>query len=321
MKKSELTNVWGIYKILNTVNGKFYIGSSTNLRKRLYEHYRELTLGIHTNKHLQAAWIKYGKEGFKFQILETIKDTSNFTNEDLRQLETDYIRKTQCYIDSIGYNFIPGGIGTFGLPCSEEKRQKISEANKGKKAWNKGVAMSYEQKELLKQINRSKRGKSIDVYTIEGTFIETLDSIKAVTEKYNVTKTNVIDICKGRRSGKKYIFKYHSKEELVENTKSYNKNKTYNEKLFCIYDLNYQLLTKVKYKKDVVFYLTNSTARNGNLERKLKNCVDFGDPVCLYETYIVKFENALNSGDTINESRQLNKDDVEGISNDANGEA
>ena len=43
--------------------------------------------------------------------------------------------------------------------------------------------------------------------------------------------------------------------------------------------------------------------------------------ICLYEKYIVKFKDALNSGDIINESRQLNKDDVEGISNDANGEA
>lgn len=321
MKKSDLTNVWGIYKILNTVNGKFYIGSTNNLRKRLYEHYRELNLGTHTNKHLQAAWIKYGKEGFKFQILETIKDTSNFTNEDLRQLETDYIQKTQCYKDSIGYNIIAGGIGTLNVPCSEEKRKKISEANKGKKAWNKGVAMSEGQKELLKQINRSKKGKPIDIYTIEGEFIETLDSIKAVVEKYNVAKNTVTDICKERRSGKKYIFKYHSEEELVENTKSYNKNKTYDEKLFYVYNLEGELLTKLKYKKDVVFYLTNSTKRNGNLERKLKDCVDFGESICLYEKYIVKFKDALDSGDTINESRQLNKDDVEGISNDANGEA
>ena len=121
MKKSDLTNVWGIYKILNTVNGKFYIGSTTNLKKRLYEHYRELNLGIHTNKHLQAAWIKYGKEGFKFQILKTI-DSNNFTNEDLRQLETDYIQQTQCYKDTIGYNIIAGGIGTLNIPCSEEKK-------------------------------------------------------------------------------------------------------------------------------------------------------------------------------------------------------
>lgn len=321
MKKSDLTNVWGIYKILNTINGKFYIGSTNNLRKRLYEHYRELNLGTHTNKHLQAAWIKYGKEGFKFQILETIKDTSNFTNEDLRQLETDYIQKTQCYKDTIGYNIIAGGIGTLNNLCSEEKKKKISEANKGKEAWNKGIAMSTEQKELLKQINRSKRGKFIDIYTIEGEFIETLNSINAVVEKYNVTKTTVTDICKGKRSGKKFIFKYHSEEELVENTKNYSKNKTYDEKLFYVYDLDNNLLTKLKYKKDVIFYLTNSTKRNGNLERKLKDCVNYGKSVCLYEKYIIRFENALNSGDAINESRQLNKDDVEGISNDANGEA
>ena len=321
MKKSDLTNVWGIYKILNTVNGKFYIGSTNNLRKRLYEHYRELNLGIHTNKHLQAAWIKYGKEGFKFQILETIKDTSNFTNEDLRQLETDYIQKTQCYKDTIGYNIIAGGIGTLDIPCSEEKKKKISEANKGKKAWNEGTPMSEEQKLLLKQSKRKSKGKAVDVYTLEGKFLETLNSIAEVVEKYKVAKNTIVDQCKGRRSGKKYIFKYHSEEEFVENTKSYNKNKTYNEKLFYIYNLEGELLTKLKYKKDVVFYLTNSTGRNGNLERKLKDCVNFGESICLYEKYIVKFEDALNSGDTINESRQLNKGDVEGINNDTNGEA
>lgn len=321
MKKSDLTNVWGIYKILNTVNGKFYIGSTNNLRKRLYEHYRELSLGTHTNKHLQAAWLKYGKEGFKFQILETIKDTSNFTNNDLRQLETDYIQRTQCYKNTIGYNIIAGGIGTLNIPCSEEKKNKISESNKGKETWNKGISMSKEQKTLLKETKRKSKGKSVDVYTLEGDFLETLNSIAEVVEKYKVVKNTIVDQCKGRRSGKKFIFKYHSEEELVENNKSYNKNKTYDEKLFYIYDLDNNLLTKLKYKKDVVFYLTNSTGRNGNIERKLKNCVDFGESVCLYEKYIVKFENALNSGDTINESRQLDKDEIEGISNDANGEA
>jgi group I intron endonuclease len=320
MEKLNLTNVWGIYKILNTVNGKFYIGSSTNLRKRLYEHYRELSLSIHTNKHLQLAWDKYGKDNFKFEILERIEDLSNFTNEDLRQLETNYIQQTQCYKDTVGYN-IAGGIGTLNIPCSKEKKKKISEANKGKKAWNKGIAMSEEQKELLKQSKRKSKGKAVDVYTLEGEFLETLGSIAEVVEKYRVAKNTIVDQCKGRRSGKKFIFKYHSEEELVENNKNYIKNKTYDEKLFCIYDLEGKLLTKLKYKKDVVFYLTNSTKRNGNLERKLKNCVDFGESICLYEKYIVKFKDALNSGDIINESRQLNKDDVEGINIDANGEA
>lgn len=319
MRKNNLTNVWGIYKILNIKNGKFYIGSSINLRKRLYEHYRELNLGIHCNKHLQSSWIKYGKEGFKFQILKTIEDTSNFTNEDLRKLETDYIIKTQCYKDSIGYNIVPGGIGTLNLQCSEETKRKISESNKGKLAWNKGIKMSEEQKTKLSKSKIKSKGKCIDIYTIEGDFVETLNSISEVVKKYKVAKNTIIDQCKGRRSGKNWIFKYH--DLLMQENKSYIKNKACNEKLFFIYDLNRNLLTKVKYKKDVIFYLTNSTKRNGAIERKLKQCVEEDSSVCLYEKYIIEFKNALNNGDIINEPRQLSKDDTEGISNDANGEA
>lgn len=318
MKKSELTNVWGIYKILNTINGKFYIGSSVNLRKRLYEHFRELELGIHPNKYLQNSWIKYGKEGFKFSILEKV---NNITNEELRDLETKYIQKTKCYLPEIGYNIIPGGIGTYGIQCSEEKKRKISESNKGKIAWNKGKPMSDEQKTLLKNINIDKRGKAIDIYTLEGEFIETLNSVNSVVEKYKVAKSTITNICKGRRNGNKWIFKYHNQENEITETKVYTKNKTYDSKIFCIYDLNNTLLTKVKYKKDVVFYLTNSTKRNGNIERKLKDCVENNTSVCLYNKYIIKFENALNNSNIINESRQLDEDVIEGTNNSANGEA
>ena len=318
MKNQELTNVWGIYKILNTINGKFYIGSSVNLRKRLYEHFRELELGIHTNKHLQNAWIKYGKQGFKFQVIKTIDKT---TNKELRDLETYYIQKTKCYIPTIGYNSVPGGIGTYGIPCSEEKKLKISEANKGKIAWNKGTSMSEEQKDLLKKVNRQKRGKPIDIYTLEGEFIETLDSVNAVVEKYKVSKSTISSQCKGKSSGKKWIFQYHNENDSVINTKNYTKNKTYDNKVFCIYNLNNTLLKRIKYKKDVVFFLTNSTGRNGNLERKLKECVDNSSSICVYNKYIIKFENALGSSNITDESRQLDMDVIEGTNNSANGEA
>lgn len=317
-----MSNNIGIYKITNLINNKFYIGSSSNLKKRLYEHQRELNLGVHTNKHLQSAWNKYGEENFKFEVVETIDDEV-FTNKYLRDLETKYIQELRCYEDSIGYNFIPGGIGTLNLPCSEEKKKKISNANKGKNAWNKGILMSEEQKEKLREIDRIKRGKLIDIYSITGEYLETLGSIKEVVEKYKVLKNTITDSCKNRRTSKKYIFKYHNNEENSSITpeRIYTKNKTYGESKFSIYDLNNTLLFECKYKKDVVFYLTGSEKRNGNIERKLKLCVENGESICLYNKYIVKFINALNSGNTIEEPRQLNKDDVKGINNDANGEA
>ena len=70
----------GIYKITNLINNKFYIGSSSDLKKRLYEHRRELNLGVHANKHLQSAWNKYGEENFKFEIPPVDSATSTLAD-------------------------------------------------------------------------------------------------------------------------------------------------------------------------------------------------------------------------------------------------
>jgi len=60
----------GIYKINNTINNKFYIGSSCNILKRFNEHITRLKKNAHPNKHLQSAFKKYGLKSFSFTILE-----------------------------------------------------------------------------------------------------------------------------------------------------------------------------------------------------------------------------------------------------------
>jgi len=59
----------GVYQIVNIINGHKYIGSSTNLKKRLGVHKNMLKSDKHDNPHLQNAWNKYGKENFKFEII------------------------------------------------------------------------------------------------------------------------------------------------------------------------------------------------------------------------------------------------------------
>lgn len=93
----------GIYKILNTVNGKIYIGSSVNLRKRLYEHRRLLRLSKHENYHLQNAFTKYGEQNFKFEIIKVLKEIPKDIRI-LRDLETYYIQFFKSCDQSIGYN-------------------------------------------------------------------------------------------------------------------------------------------------------------------------------------------------------------------------
>ena len=45
---------------------------------------------------------------------------------------------------------------------SEETRKRLSEANKGHPAWNKGKHLSEEQKKLLSEINKDKHWKLVD---------------------------------------------------------------------------------------------------------------------------------------------------------------
>lgn len=52
----------GVYKISNKINGKVYIGSSCNLKRRKYSHFSKLRKGLHNNRYLQNSWNKYGEE-------------------------------------------------------------------------------------------------------------------------------------------------------------------------------------------------------------------------------------------------------------------
>lgn len=58
-----------IYSIENKVNGKFYIGSTINLKARWAAH----KAGLRNNRHhsfvLQKAWDKYGEDSFEFKLL------------------------------------------------------------------------------------------------------------------------------------------------------------------------------------------------------------------------------------------------------------
>lgn len=60
--------VSGIYKITSP-SGKFYIGSSVHLQRRLSDHWRRLKNGTHTNDRLVAACKKYGIENLSREVI------------------------------------------------------------------------------------------------------------------------------------------------------------------------------------------------------------------------------------------------------------
>lgn len=106
----------GIYKILNKINNKCYIGSSSNLYKRKKQHFNSLLKNKHYNLYLQRAYNKYKLENFEFIIL------CNCIEEQLINLEQYYIDKFKPE-----YNSAPLAGKTTGYKFTEEQKRKQSE--------------------------------------------------------------------------------------------------------------------------------------------------------------------------------------------------
>lgn len=133
----------GIYCLRNIVNGKRYIGQSTNIEMRTKHHFYDLKRGVHYNRHLQGSFTKYGVSNFEFHILEEV-------GEDMLDVrEQSWINYFQTMDDKYGYNLDGGGCLTRIVskqtrlkiseairklpPPSIETRSKISKANLGRK--------------------------------------------------------------------------------------------------------------------------------------------------------------------------------------------
>lgn len=120
-----MNSVSGIYIISNVYNQKIYIGQAQNIRARWHKHRTALRHNCHDNKHLQAAWNKYGEKAFEFKILERC----NVSELDVREQHylDVYMPKGNCY------NLCPIASSMRGIKRSPETRQRMSESQKGRK--------------------------------------------------------------------------------------------------------------------------------------------------------------------------------------------
>jgi len=124
----------GIYKIINVVNNKFYVGSAVDLKRRRIRHFSELRTNTHGNGHLQAAWNKYGEKSFIFVVVEEVPKGAG-----LLQAENVWLKQHvgQFYCYNIGAEATAPALGKFGEQSptwgyrhTEEAIQKIKKASK-----------------------------------------------------------------------------------------------------------------------------------------------------------------------------------------------
>jgi group I intron endonuclease len=123
-----------IYKIINVVNNKFYVGSTTNKKVRFRQHRKLLRGNRHHCKHLQAAWNKYGEDKFEFVVVEVVLDTMSLQQiEDIYLLQ--HVGQPMCY--NSGYsaeapwrNAPPEVTPNFGKVMAQQQKEQISKTLK-----------------------------------------------------------------------------------------------------------------------------------------------------------------------------------------------
>lgn len=126
-----------IYKIVNLINGKIYIGqTTTSIKKRISCYYSEYKSN-RTKQRVISAMKKYGFENFKFTIIDDAVDKN-----DLNAKEMYWIKEFDSTNPLVGYNVSLGGDN---LWLNEDIRKKIIKANTGKKhskEWKEKISNS-----------------------------------------------------------------------------------------------------------------------------------------------------------------------------------
>ena len=196
MKLNE-KDFYGVYRIVNDVNCKIYIGSSIHVFKRLHEHKSTLKNNCHHNTHLQRSWDKYGEESFSFEILEILDDNIDL----LREREQYWIDYYKSYDSNVGYNISHSAMGNSGHEVSEETKEKIRNKTTGELNHFYGKHHSDETRQKMSQnhanVSSGNHPRAKPVLCVELDII--FDCTRDAERKLGINHAHISACCRGQR--------------------------------------------------------------------------------------------------------------------------
>ena len=220
--------MYTVYQHKNKINGKFYIGITS---QKPEQRWGSQGSNYKSSPHFYSAIQKYGWDNFEHNILFT-----DLTKEQACLKEQELIKEYNSMNREFGYNSTSGGdIFTMneetkqkmsqamirnqnglGHPCSEEKKEKISNAQKGRKfteehkqklseaAKNRHVPCSEEKKQILKEKSHKK-----SVYCEE--LDKIFESVQECSRQLGIPATSISKLCNGRgKTLKGYHLRYYN---------------------------------------------------------------------------------------------------------------
>ena len=221
-----------VYVHINKINHKKYIGITKQKPEDRWgkngENYKE-------SSHFYAAIQKYGWDNFEHIILK-----ENLTKEQACNMEIHLIKQYNTQNNKFGYNVLPGGTSP-AMPqevrekisrsmkgnknglnkvCSEEKKQKISKAQKGRPLAKEHKMKLRKPKSITHPCSEQKRKNIIAakkdkkaVICIE-TGIE-YESIQECARQLKLHATNICKVLKGKlKTTGGFHFKYKNDDDI-----------------------------------------------------------------------------------------------------------
>lgn len=182
----------GIYSIVNISDGLTYIGSSNNLRKRHTQHNWDFKNNRHSNNRMQRVYNKYGKDIFKYSVLEYCNP------DDRHDIEQQYLDFFLTSIPKIGYNMCPNVGSVSGKKVSDETKKKIGDSNRGKKRTVEQLLVQSEthkgfkcKPESIEKSRMARIGKKPSKESIEKIRAKKLGSRHTEATKKKISMANI----------------------------------------------------------------------------------------------------------------------------------
>ena len=175
-----------IYKVTNTINGKYYIGQTIqNVKERFYQHCATKCSQAILNMVIHKAINKYGKSNFTIEVIEEVESTN------LNDRERYWIRYYDSYNN--GYNSTEGGQDGIKLFKNLDTESIVREYKSGKS---------------LREIGRL---FNVDKQTIKDLLVRNNINLRT-TRTYKLSQKDREDIIKDLSLGlsrKEIISKWH----------------------------------------------------------------------------------------------------------------
>lgn len=199
----------GIYMIINNINNKVYIGKSVNIYERIRQHINTLNKkSKNENVHLINAWFKYGRDNFRYEILEYTE-----RNDDvLKERELFYMEKFNSIDRKFGYNLRLDT--STNCILSEETKKRMSEGTKqyyidhpeAKDVMSKAISLFWKnnpeiKKEMAKKVSEKNIQYKIEQYSYDKKrLIKVWDSVQDVIRENPTYKAhNIYSVCSGHK--------------------------------------------------------------------------------------------------------------------------